>query len=116
MNSLRNKVQLIGNLGQKPELILFENGTKKAQVSIATHESYKNTDGEKVETTHWHKLVAWGKQAELMAEHMSKGQEIAIEGKLITRSYDDKKGDKRTITEVQINEFLFLGRRADVKA
>lgn len=112
MNTLRNKVQLIGNLGQKPEVINFENGNKLAKVSIATNEVYKNSEGEKVDTVQWHNVVAWGKQADVLEKFTEKGQEIAIEGKLMTRTYETKEGEKRTRTEVQIGEILLLGKKA----
>lgn len=111
MNSLRNKVQLIGNVGQAPEIISFENGNKLAKISLATHEYYKNAQGEKVETTEWHNAIAWGKQADIFEQFVSKGQEIAIEGKIITRKYETKEGDKRSKTEIQVNEILLLGRK-----
>ena len=80
MNSLRNKVQLIGNLGNDPEIIMLENGTKLAKFSIATNESYKNAKGEKVTDTQWHNIVAWGKLAEITEGFLSKGKEVMIEG------------------------------------
>jgi len=112
MNNLRNKVQLIGNLGQAPEIINFENGNKLAKISLATNESYKNAKGEKVDAVQWHNAIAWGKQAELFEKYTKKGQEVAIEGKLVTRSYETKEGEKRTNTEVQISEVLLLGGKA----
>ena len=111
MNTLRNKVQLIGNLGNKPEIITLESGKKLAKFSIATNESYKNSQGEKVTNTEWHNLVAWGKTAEIAENYLEKGKEIAIEGKLTTRSYDDKDGNKRYITEVVVSELLLLGTK-----
>jgi len=113
MNTLRNKVQLIGNLGQTPEIITFENGSKLAKVRLATNEIYKNQEGEKVENVHWHNAIAWGKQADIIEKFVTKGQEIAVEGKLITRSYETKEGDKRTKTEVQISEILLLGKKSE---
>ena len=112
MNTLRNKVQLIGNLGQKPEVINFENGNKLAKVSIATNEVYKNSEGEKVDAVQWHNVVAWAKQADVLEKFTEKGQEIAIEGKLMTRTYETKEGEKGTRTEVQIGEILLLGKKA----
>jgi len=112
MNTLRNKVQLIGNLGQAPEIISFENGKKLARISIATNESYKNATGEKVEDTQWHTAIAWGKQASMLEKYVTKGQEVAIEGKLINRSYETKTGEKRNKTEIQISEILLIGRSA----
>ncbi|MCG8577992.1 MAG: single-stranded DNA-binding protein [Flavobacteriales bacterium] len=109
MNNLRNKVQLIGNLGAEPEIITFENGSKLAKISLATNEIYRNAKGEKMENTHWHRLIAWGKQAEIFEAYVKKGQEIAVEGKLVSRSYETKEGDKKYTTEIQIQELLLLG-------
>ena len=110
MNALRNKVQLIGNVGNDPEIKNFEGGKKLANITLATNESYKNDKGEKVEETQWHRLTAWGKTAEIIEKYVTKGKEIAIEGKLTHRSYDDKNGEKRYVTEVVINELLMLGK------
>ena len=110
MNALRNKVQLIGNVGNDPEIKNFEGGKKLANITLATHESYKNDKGEKVEETQWHRLTAWGKTAEIIEKYVTKGKEIAIEGKLTHRSYDDKNGEKRYVTDVVINELLMLGK------
>jgi len=109
MNALRNKVQLIGRLGQTPEIINLESGRKLAKFSLATNESYRNSKGEKVEDTQWHNVVVWGKLAEIVENYVEKGKEIAVEGKLTSRSYDDKEGVKRFITEVVCNELLLLG-------
>ena len=109
MNTLRNKVQLIGNLGNDPEIVNLESGKKLAKFSIATNESYKNAKGEKVVDTQWHNIVAWGKTADIIEKYVNKGKEVAIEGKLTTRSYDTKDGEKRYITEVVCNELLMLG-------
>ena len=111
MNTLRNKVQLIGNIGNAPEIITLDSGKKLAKFSIATNESYKNSDGEKVTETQWHNLVAWNKTAEIVAQYLDKGKEVAIEGKLTSRSYDDKDGNKRYITEVIVSELLMLGSK-----
>ena len=111
MNTLRNKVQLIGNLGNSPEIITLDSGKKLAKFSLATNESYKNAEGEKVTETQWHNLIAWGKTAEIVEKYLEKGKEIAIEGKLTSRSYDDKDGNKRYITEVVVNELLMLGNK-----
>lgn len=110
MNSLRNKVQLIGNLGNDPEMVILENGNKLAKFSIATNETYKNSEGEKVTDTQWHNIVAWGKTAEIVENYLVKGKEVAIEGKLTSRSYETKEGDKRYITEIKCNELLMLGK------
>lgn len=109
MNALKNKVQLIGNLGMNPEIKTLESGKKMAKMSIATSESYKNAKGEKVTETQWHNLIAWGKTAEIAEKFLNKGSEVAIEGKLIHRNYVDKEGVKKYITEIEISEFLMLG-------
>ena len=112
MYALKNKVQLIGNLGTKPEIKNTENGKKLAQFNVATHESFRNAKGEKVTETQWHRVIAWGKVAEIAEKYLDKGKEVAIEGKLINRSYTDKGGNKRYISEVQVNELLLLGSKA----
>ena len=111
MSTLKNRVQLIGNVGNDPEVKTFEGGKKVANLTIATNESYRNEKGEKVEQTEWHRIVAWGKTAEIIEKYVSKGKEIAIDGKLTHRSYDDKNGEKRFITEVVVNEINLLGSR-----
>ncbi|TXD81114.1 single-stranded DNA-binding protein [Subsaximicrobium wynnwilliamsii] len=100
MSRLRNKVQLIGNLGKDPGIMKLESGKTLAKYSIANNESYKNAKGELVKDTQWHNIVAWGKTAEIMEKYLIKGKEIAIEGKLTSRSYDDKEGVKCYFTEV----------------
>lgn len=110
MNTLRNKVQLIGNLGKDPEIITLESGRKLARFSLATNENYKDTDGQKQTKTDWHNLVAWGKTAEIIEKYVTKGKEIAIEGKLTTRSYETKEGESRYVTEVVVNGLLMLGK------
>jgi single-strand DNA-binding protein len=113
MYALKNKVQLIGNLGNAPEVKTTESGKKLARFSVATNESYRNAQGEKVTETTWHNLVAWGKVADIAEKYLNKGSEIAIEGKLINRSYTDKDGNKKYITEVQVNEILMLGSKTE---
>ena len=108
MNALRNKVQLIGNLGMDPEEKSLDGGKKLAKMSIATNENYKNAKGEKVTETQWHNLIAWGKTAEIIEKFLKKGSEIAIEGKLINRNYTDKEGIKRYVTEIEVSEVLML--------
>jgi len=108
MNTLRNKVQLIGNLGNDPEIITLESGKKLAKFSLATNENYKDKDGQKQTKTDWHNVVAWNKTVDIIEQYVSKGKEIAIEGKLSNRSYEDKEGQKRYTTEVIINELLLL--------
>ncbi|MDX1277497.1 single-stranded DNA-binding protein [Oceanihabitans sediminis] len=110
MNTLRNKVQLIGNLGNDPEIIQLESGKKLAKFSIATNENYRNAKGEKVTDTQWHNVVAWGKTADIVEKYVAKGKEVAVEGRLTTRSWDDKDGVKRYTTEVVCNELLLLGK------
>jgi single-strand DNA-binding protein len=109
MYTLKNKVQLIGNLGNAPEVKTTESGKKLARFSMATDESYRNAQGEKVTETTWHNLVAWGKVAEIAEKYLTKGKEVAVEGKLINRSYTDKDGNKKYITEVEVNEILMFG-------
>jgi single-strand DNA-binding protein len=109
MYALKNKVQLIGNLGNAPEVKTTESGKKLARFSVATNESYRNAQGEKVTETTWHNLVAWGKVAEIAEKYLTKGKEVAVEGKLINRSYTDKDGNKKYITEVEVNEILMFG-------
>lgn len=91
-----------------PEIKNLDNGNKLAKFSIATNETYKNTKGEKVTDTQWHNVVAWGKTAELVEKFVRKGKEVGLEGKLTTRSYETKEGEKRYVTEVVLNEFLLL--------
>lgn len=112
MYALKNKVQLIGNLGNAPEVKILESGKKMVRFSVATNEVYRNAKGEKITETQWHNLVAWGKIAEIVEKYLDKGKEIAIEGKLINRSYNDKEGNKKYITEIQVNELLMLGAKA----
>ncbi|MCC9017652.1 MULTISPECIES: single-stranded DNA-binding protein [Flavobacterium] len=108
MNAMKNRVQLIGNVGNDPEIKTLENGRKLAYLNIATNEKYTNDKGEKIEQTEWHRVTAWGKTAEIIEKFVVKGKEIAVEGKLTHRSYDDKNGEKRYVTEVVVNEILLL--------
>lgn len=112
MYALRNKVQLIGHLGAKPEVKSMENGRKLAKFRLATNESYRNATGEKVTVTQWHTLVAWGKVAEVVEKHLDKGREVAVEGKLVNRNYTDNEGNKKNITEIQVNELLMFGLKS----
>ena len=111
MNALRNKVQLIGRLGQTPEVKKLDSGKTVANFSLATSDKYKNAKGELIENTEWHNLVAWGKTAEIIEKYVKKGNEIAIEGKLTNRSWEDKDGNKRYATEVLVNEILLMGSK-----
>lgn len=110
MNAMKNKVQLIGNVGQDPEIKNLEGGKKVAHMTIATNEIYYNDKGDKVEQTEWHRVTAWGKTAEIIEKYVMKGKEIAIEGKLSHRSYDDKEGIKRYVTDIVVSELLLLGK------
>lgn len=109
MNALKNKVQLIGHLGNVPEIKKTDSGKKLAKFSIATDENYRNSEGEKVTETTWHNLIAWGKLADIAEKYLQKGSEVVVEGKLINRSYNDKAGVKKYISEVQVNEMLMVG-------
>ncbi|MES2566450.1 MAG: single-stranded DNA-binding protein [Bacteroidota bacterium] len=111
MNTLRNRVQLIGNLGTAPELKNLEGGKKMVRLVIATNETYKNQKGEKVTETAWHNVTAWGSQAEFAAKYLEKGTEIAIEGKLKNNNYTDKDGVKRYTTDIVVNEFTMIGNK-----
>lgn len=99
----------MGNLGAAPEVKTVADNKKVARFSVATNEVYKNEKGEKVQETYWHQVVAWGKLAGIVEKYLQKGSEVAIEGKLTNRSYTDKDGQKRYITEVLANEVLMLG-------
>jgi single-strand DNA-binding protein len=111
MSTIRNKVQLIGNVGREPEIVNLDSGKKLAKFSVATNENYKNGNGERVTDTQWHNIVAWGKTAELVEKYVNKGKEVGVEGKLTSRSWDDKDGTKRYITEVVCNELLLMGQK-----
>ncbi len=108
MNSLRNRVQLIGNLGQDPELKTLESGKKVAHFTLATKDDYKNGDGQKIAETTWHNIVAWNGQAELVEKYLKKGRQVALEGRIVYRSYEDKQGTTKYITEIVLNELMFL--------
>jgi single-strand DNA-binding protein len=110
MNAMKNKVQLIGHVGQEPEVKTIGEEKKVANITIATNDYYINDKGEKIENTEWHRVVAWGKIADIIEKYVTKGKEIAIEGKLTHRSYDDKDGIKRFITEVVANDILLLSK------
>lgn len=106
MLSIKNQVQLIGNTGKEVELTTFESGSKKATVSFATSEYYKNTNGETVTNTQWHSLVAWGKTAEFLAKSTKKGESLIIKGSINYRTYEDKSGNTRYITEILVDQFM----------
>lgn len=108
MKSLRNSVQLIGRLGKDPEVKVFDK-SKKATFSIATTDSYKNQKGEKVDDTQWHNVVIWGTLADVVEKYLKKGMEVCVEGKLMHRNFETDKGEKRYITEINVNDLLMLG-------
>lgn len=110
MQSFRNQVQLIGNLGKDLEFKTLNNDQALAKVPIATNEYYKNNKGEKVQETQWHNVVAWGKTAELMNSLLSKGDEVALQGRLVHRKYDDSSGQTKYITEIVVDQFVKLSR------
>lgn len=112
MNSLRNSVRLVGNLGMDPEVKTFDSNKKLAKLSLATSESYKNEKGERVTDTQWHNLVIWGAQAQIAGDLLKKGDEIVIEGRLNNRSYIDKDGNKKYSSEIVVNEFLKTNSRS----
>lgn len=111
MSTLRNKVQLIGNVGKEPEIVNLESGKKLAKFSLATNENYKNGNGERVTDTQWHNIIAWGKTADLIEKYVIKGREVGVEGKLTNRSWNDTDGNKHYITEVVCNELLLMGNK-----
>ena len=96
-----------------PEIKEIGKDKKLAKFSLATTEVYKNDDGEKVSDTQWHNLIAWGNQAKVAEKYLKKGNEIAIEGKLTSRSYNDKEGIKRYVTEIVVSEILMIGNKKD---
>lgn len=108
MNRLKNKVQLIGNLGQNPEIKESQSGKKFAKFSIATNESFKNAKGEKTEDTQWHNVMAWGKTAEIIENHCKIGDQVMVEGKLQHRKYDKEDGSTGYITEIVAHEILMF--------
>ncbi len=108
-----NKVILIGNLGADPELRYTPSGQPVANFRIATSESWVDKQGQKQERTEWHRIVAWGKLAELCGEYLAKGRQVFVEGKLQTRQWEDRDGNKRYTTEVQAKEITFLGGRGE---
>lgn len=111
MNAMKNRVQLIGHLGAAPEVRNLNSGKKVAQFSLATSESYKNSAGERVQDTQWHQVVVWNKLAEIVENYIDKGMQVAVEGKLVYRSYEDKNGIKRYVTEVVANDVLILDKK-----
>ncbi len=111
MANLRNRVQLIGNLGIDPEIVKFENGRKLTRFSLATTDVYYDNNGEKKEDTQWHNVVGWGSLAEISEKYLKKGSGIAVDGKIVYRNYDDKDGQKKYITEIVMDELFMLPRK-----
>ena len=108
MNNIKNKVQLIGHVGQDPEIGVLEEGKKFARFSMATNEQYTAATGEKVEKTYWHNIIFWNRAAQVVEDHVKKGSKLAIEGKLTTRSWEDESGAKQYKTEIVGRELLLL--------
>ena len=110
MNAMKNRVQLIGNVGNDPEIKTLDGGRKLANLSIATNESYTNDKGEKITDTQWHRVTAWGKTAEIIEKYVTKGKEIGVVGKLSYKTYDDKNGIKQYATAITVSELPLFGR------
>jgi single-strand DNA-binding protein len=108
MNSLKNRVTLIGNLGQDPEIKTIETGKKVTNFTLATDDGYKNSDGQKVSETTWHNIVAWNGLAEIAGKYLKKGHQVAVEGRIVYRTYEDKKGATKYITEIVLNDLILL--------
>lgn len=106
MITLTNSVNLVGNLGKDVQVTTFKTGSKKASFSLATSQKYKNIKGEEVINTIWHNIIAWGKNAELLANSLTKGNKVAITGTITNRSYEDKDGQKKNITEILVVDFM----------
>ncbi|MBW2191659.1 MAG: single-stranded DNA-binding protein [Deltaproteobacteria bacterium] len=113
MSANVNKVILVGNLGADPDLRHTSNGTAVCELRLATNESWTDKDGKKQERTEWHRLVAWDKLGEICAEHLSKGRQIFVEGRLRTRKWEDKDGNDRWTTEIVAKDVQFLGSKDD---
>ncbi|MFM8976732.1 MAG: single-stranded DNA-binding protein [Bacteroidota bacterium] len=112
MGNIRNQVRLIGNLGRDPEFREISSGRKMARFSLATNDYYYGDQGEKIAETQWHQLVAWGKLAEVSERLLHKGSELVVDGKLNTRSYTDKEGNRRSYTEVVVLEMALMDRKS----
>lgn len=112
MSKLRNKVQIIGFAGKNPEIRPLNNNVM-ARLSVATNDFYTTKNGRRIEETNWHSIVLWGKQAEYAQENIRKGTEVAIEGRLVNRSYEDKNGRKVFVTEISVNEIYVISQRED---
>jgi single-strand DNA-binding protein len=108
MNSLKNRVTLIGNLGQDPETKTTETGKKVTRFTLATDDGYKNSDGQKISETTWHNIVAWNGLADIAGKYLKKGKQVAVEGRIVYRTYEDKKGVTKNITEIVLNDLMLL--------
>jgi single-strand DNA-binding protein len=111
MNAMKNKVQLIGHLETEPIITTLESGKKKAEFLVTTTEYGTNGNGVKVSETQYHKVVCWGKLAEIAEKYLRKGTEIAVEGKLVNSGYTEKAGEVRYISDIQANELLILTKK-----
>ncbi|QSS98256.1 single-stranded DNA-binding protein [Psychroflexus sp. ALD_RP9] len=111
MSTLKNSVQLMGHLGQDPEVVNLDSGKKLVKFSLATNDYYTKKDGEKVTSTDWHNIVAWGKTADIIEKYVTKGREVIVRGKLSSRSYETKEGEKRYITEVVCDEVVMIAQK-----
>lgn len=116
MSNFRNHVQLIGNVGEDPKITLLDGGRKVARFPMATNEYYTNNQGEKIQNTDWHQVVAWGKTADILEKYTAKGSEIGVQGKIKTRSYTTEDGNQRYVTEIVADEVLLLGSKAAQEA
>jgi single-strand DNA-binding protein len=115
MNSMKNRVTLIGNLGMDPEIKTTETGKKVTNFTLATNDGFKNADGQKITETTWHNCVAWNGLAETVTKFLKKGKEVAVEGRIVYRTYEDKKGITKNITEIVLNDLVLLrnGKKGD---
>jgi single-strand DNA-binding protein len=111
MKAIKNKVQLIGHLGADPEIKIFKEDNKLANMRLAVNDRYKNAKGEWVEETQWFNLVAWAKLANYAEKYLLKGIEVAVEGRLLTKSYTDKNAVKRMSTDIVVSEILILTKK-----
>lgn len=112
MKNLTNKVQLIGHLGKDPEIHEIKGGSKVARFTLACKDVHKNTKGDKTESTYWFNVVSWNNMADLAEKYLHRGSKLAIEGKLVSRNYVDKTGQKRYVVEVVMNEMMMLAKKA----
>ena len=108
MSSLTNKVTLIGNLGMDPETKTTETGKKVTHFTLATNDGYKGADGQRVKETTWHNIVAWNGLSDIAGKYLKKGREVAVEGRIVYRTYEDKKGVTKNITEIVLNDLMLL--------